>query len=229
MQNQICNMFDRISPTYDRVNHILSFGLDLWWRKKAVSFLPQNKSLRLLDLATGTGDQLLAVFKKLPIEEAIGLDFAKEMLEIGQKKIDKTSWSQKCHLVVGNATSIPYPEDNFDAITISFGIRNVSDTPLCLREMYRVLKKNGRAVILEFSLPKNRFLLSFHLFYLRKIVPFLGGLFSKQRSAYAYLNTTIESYPSGDAFLTFMTQAGFKNVFAHPLTFGIVTLYVGEK
>jgi demethylmenaquinone methyltransferase/2-methoxy-6-polyprenyl-1,4-benzoquinol methylase len=223
-------MFDRISPTYDLVNRVISLGIDQRWRKKATSLLPKDKPLRLLDLATGTGDQLIAALKsRSKIEEAIGLDLASEMLKIGEKRIAKMRFTQKCHLVVGSATAIPYPEDNFDAATISFGIRNVTDASLCLKEMHRVLKEEGKAIILEFSLPKNPFFLKLFLFYLRKVVPFLGGFLSKERTAYTYLNATVETFPHGDAFLMLMRQAGFKKAAAYPQTFGVVTLYVGEK
>jgi demethylmenaquinone methyltransferase/2-methoxy-6-polyprenyl-1,4-benzoquinol methylase len=227
MQAQVSQMFNAIAKRYDRVNRILSFGIDRLWRSQLKQHLPEENNLHLLDLATGTCDQLLALMGTEKIEKAVGIDLAQEMLLIGQKKISASPYSQKISLQCASALSIPFSKPSFDCITISFGIRNVQGN--CLKEIYRVLKPKGRALILEFSLPKNRVIRGAHLLYLRKILPFVGGLFTKKTSAYRYLNQTIESFPYGEKFLTLMENEGFIHCKAIPLTFGIATLYIGDK
>ncbi|MDE3046502.1 MAG: bifunctional demethylmenaquinone methyltransferase/2-methoxy-6-polyprenyl-1,4-benzoquinol methylase UbiE [Verrucomicrobiota bacterium] len=216
-------MFNEISSTYDRVNRILSLGQDVRWRKKVAMHLPLQPHLQVLDLATGTGDQLGAITRAgLSIRKMVGLDLSKEMLAIAHKK-----WPQ-IEFLHGDAMHIPFEPSSFDAITFSFGIRNV-ETPLqSLKEMHRVLKSDGRALILEFSTPSH-WIRPFFLFYLRKILPRLGALLSGHKEAYRYLNRTIESFPSGDAFLALMKEAGFTKTYRVPMNFGGVTLYVGEK
>lgn len=219
------DMFNKISPTYDQVNRILSFGRDIAWRKAVARHLPLRLHLQVLDLATGTGDQLAALFQKgASIHRAIGMDVAEEMLNIGRKKLA----SHPVELLVGDAQKIPFADNRFDAVTISFGIRNVEDPSKALREMCRVLQPRGKALILEFSMP-NRFIRPFFLFYLRSILPRLGGHFSKEPFAYRYLNKTIETFPSGKEFLGLMEQAGFRNCKRHSMNLGSVSLYVGEK
>ncbi len=225
-QEQVSEMFNAISPTYDRVNKILSFGIDRKWRKRLVAQLPSGP-LTLLDVATGTGDQLLPLLESGKVEKAIGIDLAEEMLQLGQKKLESAGWGDQVAFRVASATEIPFSENAFDCITMSFGIRNVEGD--CFAELLRVLKPGGKVLILEFSLPKNRFVRKMHLFYLRRILPFVGGLVSGNRNAYRYLNQTIEAFPYGEAFLKRMKSAGFVKNKANPLTFGIATLYVGEK
>ncbi len=226
-QRQVSQMFNEISSSYDWVNRILSFGIDRRWRKRLLSHLPKKKDLRLLDLATGTGDQLLSLLKSGKIGDAVGIDLAEEMLSIGRKKIIAQGYGDQVRMQVGSATKIPSEDSLFDCVTISFGIRNVQGD--CLPEIYRVLKPKGKVLILEFSLPKNRIIRVLHLFYLRHILPFVGGLISGKRSAYRYLNKTIESFPYGDQFLARMERSGFIKLKAIPLTFGVATLYIGVK
>lgn len=216
-------MFDTISPTYDRVNRILSLGMDRSWRRKAARFLPEGP-LRLLDLATGTGDQIAALLPTKKIESAVGIDLSSEMLSIAQKKL-----GSEPHISFqrADAEELPFANDSFNAATFSFGIRNVPSPLRALKEVHRILKPNGRALILEFSLPPLP-IRPFYLFYLRHILPHLGGALSRKFSAYRYLNETIETFPSGQAFRSLMEEAGFK-AFSHPMAFGAVTLYVGEK
>ncbi|NGX39755.1 MAG: Demethylmenaquinone methyltransferase [Chlamydiae bacterium] len=228
-QEQVSQMFNEISPTYDRVNRILSFGLDRLWRKRLTSLLPSGNSLTLIDLATGTGDQLLSLMKSGKISSALGIDLAEEMLSFFKTKVAGRPFANEIALEVASALDIPAEEGSFDCATISFGIRNVGDPGLCLREMHRVLKPGGRALILEFSLPKIKLVRFFHLLYLRKVLPFLGGVISGKPSAYSYLNKTIEAFPYGSAFCNLMKEANFSNVHAHPMTLGVATLYMGEK
>ncbi len=222
-------MFDAISSTYDRTNRILSFGMDRGWRRKVASFLPQQKQLRVLDIASGTGDQLIALFEcGAPIEAAAGIDLSQEMLDLAKQKVEAKRYWSKIEWLRADAGNLPFPEETFDAATFSFGIRNVPDPFQSLKEIKRILKPNGRALILEFSLPPYP-IRPVYLLYLRHLLPRIGGLVSRAPAAYRYLNQTIESFPFGKAFCSLMEQAGFSQVKAHRMAFGAVSLYVGEK
>lgn len=229
-RNEIWKMFDAISSTYDKVNRCMTFGLDLYWRKKMSSFLPEKEDLFILDTATGTADQIISLFKhSSKIKHVTGIDLSKEMVAIGKQKIEKQPYKDKVNLQVASALELPFADESFDCITMSFGIRNVTDVLSCLKEMRRVLKKSGRLLILEASLPKNILLKGFHLFYLRYLLPNIGGFISKQKHAYVYLNKTIETFPQGESFLSLLKEAGFKQAVAHPLTGGMVTIYQGDQ
>lgn len=226
----IWKMFDLISPTYDRVNRALTLGMDQYWRRKLVDYLPRQQGIRLLDCATGTADQILALMERSEkISCAVGIDLAEEMLNIGKRKIAKTPYCSRVSLEVCSALELSYPDNSFDCATISFGIRNVIDVGRCLREMHRVLTSCGRILILECSLPANPLLRKLHVGYLRNFLPRLGGVLSKHKQAYDYLNKTIETFPCGENFCNLLKEAGFENVHAHPLTGGVVTLYQGDK
>lgn len=221
----VSTLFNSIAGRYDAINRVLSFGLDMRWRRALRKFLPPQQNLHLLDVATGTGDQLLALLADPRITSAIGVDIARDMLERGRLKL--VPWSGRVRLQEGDALSLAFAAHTFDVITISFGIRNVPNPLLALREMRRVLKPNGRVLILEFSMPTG-WRLPFFRLYLRHILPRIGGLLSGNPNAYRYLNRTIESFPSGNAFLAWMREAGFTHTTAHLLTGGAVTLYVGS-
>jgi demethylmenaquinone methyltransferase/2-methoxy-6-polyprenyl-1,4-benzoquinol methylase len=229
MTNQpVFQIFDEIAPTYDRTNRILSGGIDLYWRRKMASLLPKTEKIKLLDLATGTGDQLLSLLKNSPrIHQAIGIDLAEEMLKIGRTKLK--AYAHQVTLKMASATAIPYLENTFDCATMSFGIRNVDNVPQCLREIHRVLRPQGRALILEFSLPTNRWIQKTYLLYLNKFLPYIGKLISAHEQAYTYLARTIQAFPQAGTFCKLMDEAGFRSVKAYPLTLGIVTIYMGEK
>ena len=227
---EVWKMFDRVARRYDLLNRILSLGIDCAWRRKMASFLPAGKDLHVLDLATGTGDQLLFLFQQSNrLKSGIGMDLAEKMLEIGRKKVSTRGLSKAISLRTGNAMDIPSRDNQFDAVTISFGIRNMTDVNKALKEMHRVLKPGGRILILEFSLPGNRFLRSGYLLYLRHILPRIGALFSGDPHAYGYLNKTIETFPRGEAFCRLLEDEGFADAAAQPLTFGIATIYRGDK
>ena len=221
-------IFNRIAKSYDSVNRILSFGLDIGWRKKVNTLLPQRSNLKLLDLATGTADQVIMLCDlNSNIENAVGMDLSDEMLDIGREKV--TRFNGRIRLENGDAVKLPIDDAQYDAVTISFGIRNVPDVPASMREMYRVLKDDSKALILEFSLPKNPIIRFGHLFYLRWVLPVVGGLISGDYEAYKYLNTSIEAFPYGEEFCTLLREAGFETVTAHPVTFGIATIYEAHK
>lgn len=223
-------MFNDISRRYDFLNHLLSFGLDILWRKQLAKFLTVKNGQKVLDLATGTADVLLSLFaNNKNVQSGCGIDLADKMMDVGRKKISQRGLESHITLHHGDANQIPFNANTFDAATIAFGIRNMEDPGRVLNEMHRVLNIGGRALILEFSLPQNTIIRCVHLFYLRHLVPLIGVIFSGHYKAYRYLNKTIETFPYGKNFCALMTKAGFQNVEAHPLVFGIATIYQGDK
>lgn len=226
---EVWRMFDRIAPRYDLLNHLLSFNRDRAWRRKMTTLLPKRSGLILLDLATGTADQLLAIYDSGQIARGVGIDPAGQMLVIGRQKIEARGLGNQLVLEIGSAEQLPFADNSFDVMTISFGIRNVTDVHKALQEMYRVLRPEGRALILEFSLPKNAFIRAIYLFYFRHVVPRLGGFISGDREAYRYLNQTVETFPYGADFDAEMVKAGFGRSTHTPLTFGVATIYQGDK
>jgi len=229
-RNEVWKMFNQISPTYDFVNRVFTFGLDQLWRKKVCAFLPLKEKMLILDCATGTGDQMIALMEKRPdIASVIGIDLAEAMLEIGKEKITKKTYANKVSFEVASALEIPYPDNHFDCLTISFGIRNVTDIMAAFKEFRRVLKPGGRILILEGTIPANKWLRAGHLFYLRHFLPKIGGIISKNFKAYRYLNMTIETFPQGEKFAGKMRAAGFVHVRPNLLLGGVTTVYQGEK
>ncbi len=223
-------MFDDISPKYDFLNHFLSFGLHVGWRRQLAKYLSAKPRQKVLDLATGTADVLLSLFKNNPnVRSGCGVDMADKMMDIGRQKIARQGLEAHITLHHGDANQIPFNEHTFDAATIAFGIRNMESPKQVLKEMHRVLNKQGRTLILEFSIPRNVIIRSIHLFYIRHLIPLIGALFSGHYQAYRYLNQTIETFPYGDDFCALMMEAGFENVEAHPLMFGVATIYCGDK
>lgn len=223
-------MFNQISGSYDKINRVLSLNLDQTWRRSLSEHLPDMSDIILLDGATGTADQIILLMEgSKRISRAVGIDLAEEMLSIGKEKIKKRRFGNNIHLSLGDVTAIPHEPESFDCVSLSFGIRNVKNIPKALCEIHRVLKKQGRALILEFSLPKNRLIRPCYLLYLRHILPKLGRALSKDAYAYAYLNSSIETFPSPKAFSCLLVEAGFTSVKTYPMTFGIVTLYVADK
>lgn len=223
-------MFDRIAGRYDLLNRLLSMRRDVAWRKKLAAALPPIENLAVLDIATGTGDVLVSIMReRTDVSRAVGLDAAGEMLRLGRDKLARGFPDRPVDLVKADALAIPFADGTFDATTIAFGIRNVVDVNRALREMRRVLKPGGKSLILEFSLPANRLLRSCYLLYFRHVLPRLGRLISGDRQAYTYLNRTVEDFPSGRAFCRLMSEAGFADVTAQPLTFGIATIYTGTR
>ncbi len=225
----IREMFDTIAPRYDLLNRLLSLGIDRRWRTFAVGKLNLPEHGRILDVATGTGDVALEIASRSPDSLTIvGADLTQGMLRVGQEKIDRSPYRDRIVLVNAPCESMPHPDAQFDGVTIAFGIRNVVDRPAGLKEMCRVLKPGGRAVILEFSNPKSRLFKSLYNFYFRKVLPWIGGLIST-RSAYQYLPDSVLEFPDQDTFKTMMRDAGFVEVVHDDLTFGISTVYVGVK
>lgn len=223
-------MFDRIAPRYDMLNRVLSLRRDVAWRRGLARQLGDLRAIRLLDLATGTGDQILHLLDGgAEIATAVGIDMAGEMLACGREKIARRGLAERVELREGDATQIPFGDGTFDAVTITFGIRNVGDVSRVLGEMRRVLRPGGRALILEFSLPNGALARAIYMCYLRNFLPVIGGWMSGDARAYRYLNRTIEAFPYGEAFCRLMRDAGFVDVTAMPLTLGVATVYRGTK
>ena len=230
MEHSVGEMFDRIAPTYDLLNHLLSLGRDFSWRRQAAWALPKREGLKVVDLATGTGDLLMALLRGgSHVAEAVGLDVSEEMLKIALHKTTECGFADRVRLMRADVMHSALEADSFDAVTMGFGIRNTPDIEVTLREILRLLKPGGTAVVLEFSLPRSALLRGGYLAYLRLVVPTLGALLSGSRSAYRYLNTSIEAFYRPDEFCALMRETGFSNVSATPLTWGIAFIYAGSK
>ena len=226
---RIREMFGSIAPRYDLLNRLLSLGIDQRWRRFAVGKIGVSASGRVLDVATGTGDVALEIAAQTPATVSIvGVDFCKEMVDLGRIKVEQSSHAGRITLQVAPCEDIPFEDRTFDAATISFGIRNVVDRVKGLTEMRRVLKEGGRIVILEFSTPTSPLFRSLYHFYFLKMLPRIGGLFSRF-SAYQYLPDSVMEFPSRETFKAMMTQVGFKEVRHYDLTGGIATVYVGTR
>lgn len=222
------SLFDHIAYRYDLLNHLLSGGIDLYWRRKAIHPLVQHHPKRILDVATGTADFAIAAMRLNP-EQVIGVDISPSMLKIGQKKIAQRGLSEKITLELGEAENLRYPAESFDAAIVAFGARNFEDLDKGLSEMHRVLKKGGSIVVLEFSRPNAFPFKQLYFFYFNNILPFIGRMISKDKEAYRYLPDTVMKFPDGNSFLARLEQAGFSSLREERLTFGIATIYTGVK
>ncbi len=222
-------IFNEIASTYDFLNHTLSFGIDIYWRNKLLKHLPQKESINALDLATGTGDVALTLVKDARVKKVTGLDLSKGMIDVGIEKVKQRKLDKKIFLMLGDGVTIPAADTSFDLTTISFGIRNFSDPQKSLFDIYRVLKNDGRLMVMEFAIPTNPLVRAIYFFYFRYLLPKIGNLVSKHKDAYTYLNKSVEDFPYGDEFLALMKNAGFKNLKKQSLTFGIAMLYIGDK
>jgi demethylmenaquinone methyltransferase/2-methoxy-6-polyprenyl-1,4-benzoquinol methylase len=227
-KEEVAEMFNNISARYDFLNHFLSLGIDKLWRKKAVKMLRDVKPKRILDLATGTGDFAIALLKLKP-EEIIGADISDGMLEHGRVKMKKRGVENIIQMINADSENLPFEDGYFDALTVGFGVRNYENLEQGLSEMLRVLRKDGKAVILEFSKPKKFPIKQLFGFYSKRIIPFLGKKISKDDAAYAYLPESVEAFPEGQDFLDILTKVGYKNVQARTVSGGIATIYTGEK
>jgi demethylmenaquinone methyltransferase/2-methoxy-6-polyprenyl-1,4-benzoquinol methylase len=215
-------MFGSIAPRYDLANHLLSCGIDFYWRKRAAEIVAGWRPKVVVDLATGTGDLALVLQRKLPEAEIIGADFSEEMLAIAKRKgVRKT--------MIADAMRFPFSNASVDCVTVSFGLRNMENYGGALREMSRVLNANGHLLVLEFSLPTMSILRALYRFYLYRCLPLLGSFLTRKKSAYDYLGDSIEQFPNGDAMLRLMESSGFMHASAEPLTGGIVTIYTAKK
>lgn len=221
-------MFDSISGNYDFLNHFLSLGIDIRWRKKAIKLLASGKPKLILDVATGTGDFAVETLKLNP-DKVIGVDISEGMLEVGRKKIKDKGYDGRIELKSGDSENLPFEENKFDAVIVAFGVRNFENLEKGLAEMHRVLKPGGRMVVLEFSKPRMFPFQQLYNFYFTFILPKIGRLISKDPAAYTYLPESVQAFPDGDNFVSILNRLGFKDTLCKPLTLGISSLYTGVK
>jgi len=227
-KDQVATMFNNISKNYDDLNRVISFGIDISWRKKVVQIVSKNNPQQILDIATGTGDLALMMSTLAP-EKIIGLDISEGMLSVGKEKISKAQLNDKIEMVVGDSEDIPYADNTFDAITVSFGVRNFANLDKGLGEIRRVLKSGGILVILETSNPTKFPFKQGYKFYTSFILPVIGKLFSKDKIAYSYLSESANFFPFGEAFNNILKKNGFINTTHTPVTFGVATIYSASK
>ena len=224
---QVAKMFDNIAKSYDFLNHTLSFGMDFYWRKKAISKLTNNPK-KILDVATGTADFAIAATKMKEVQ-IIGIDISEKMLEIGKNKIKQKGLENLIKLQLADSENLPFESGSFDGITAGFGVRNFENLQLGLSEMCRVLKEDGIAVILEPSKPKAFPVKQIYSAYFHYILPFLGRLISKDNRAYNYLPESVDAFPENEKFIEILKVVGFTKAQHLPLTLGIVSLYIAIK
>jgi demethylmenaquinone methyltransferase / 2-methoxy-6-polyprenyl-1,4-benzoquinol methylase len=227
-KEEVAEMFDNISPKYDFLNRFLSMGVDIGWRKKTVKAVAQSKPQRILDVATGTAD-LAIELTKTGAKEIIGCDISEGMLSIGKEKIKKKELDNVIRLQSGDSEQLPFEDNSFDAVTVAFGVRNFQTPVKGLTEINRVLKKGAKIYVLEFSEPQQFPVKQLYSFYFKYILPFWGRLISKDNAAYTYLPNSVKAFPHGEAFLQLLTASGFHKNSAKKLSFGIASLYIGEK
>jgi demethylmenaquinone methyltransferase / 2-methoxy-6-polyprenyl-1,4-benzoquinol methylase len=227
-KEQVAVMFDNIAGKYDFMNHFFSLGIDILWRKKAISLAAKKNPSKILDVATGTGDLAIEAYIQTKAE-ITGIDISAGMLELAKKKIDEKGLTEKIKIIQADSENIPFEDASFDAVTVAFGVRNFENLDKGLSEMYRILKPGGIAVILEFSKPTTFPFKQLYNFYFKNILPFFGKVFSKDKQAYSYLPASVEAFPYGDKFLSHLSRAGFKETKAISLTFSIASIYTGLK
>ena len=227
-KTEVAEMFDNISPKYDLLNHTLSLGIDILWRKKAIRMLaPENPKL-ILDVATGTGDFAIEALALNP-DKVIGVDISEGMLSVGREKMKKKNISDKIEMLSGDSEGLKFPDNTFDAVIVAFGVRNFEDLEKGLADMYRVLKPNGTVVVLEFSRPQTFPIKQLYNFYFSYILPTIGKLVSKDTRAYTYLPESVAAFPDGEKFITILDKIGFKNSKCTSLSFGVSSIYIGKK
>jgi demethylmenaquinone methyltransferase/2-methoxy-6-polyprenyl-1,4-benzoquinol methylase len=227
-KEQVTQMFDTISKNYDGLNRVISFGIDVKWRKKVVALLQKYRPKTILDIATGTGDLAIAL-TKTGAQKIVGLDISPGMLAVGQEKVKDREMDSTIEMVVGDSENLSFADHTFDAATVSFGVRNFENLETGLREILRVLKPNGHLVVLETSVPtKFPFKQGYHI-YTKYLLPGIGKLFSKDQSAYGYLSESAAVFPHGEAFNNILREIGFIDVTNLPQTFGVASIYVAKK
>jgi demethylmenaquinone methyltransferase/2-methoxy-6-polyprenyl-1,4-benzoquinol methylase len=247
-KQQVAEMFDKIAFRYDFLNRFLSGGIDLYWRRRAIRELRDRKvhglaagaaavkegaaateGMKVLDVATGTGDMAILLTRQLPGSTVTGVDISTGMLEIGRQKITRLRLEQRVVLQTGDGEALEFPDACFDAITVAFGVRNFENLERGLREMLRVLKPGGRLVVLEFSQPRTPGVRQLYDLYLRLVAPNVGRMVSSSREAYQYLNDSVKAFPEGKAFIHILDTCGYAHARMHRLSLGICSLYIGEK
>lgn len=228
-KEQVRNIFDTIAVRYDFLDHVMTLCIDQVWRRKAVKMLKGEKPSFILDIATGTGDVAIKEARILKPEKIIGIDISQNMLEVGKKKIKSKKLDHIISLELGDSENLNFENNKFDAVSVAFGVRNFENLEIGLKEIHRVIKKDGKVLILEFSIPKNRMFKNLYMLYFNRFVPLLGGLLTKSKIAYKYLPGSVNSFPYGEKFAEILKGVGFKDIIVKPLSFGICTVYYGIK
>lgn len=222
------DIFNDIAPKYDLLNHLLSMNIDKGWRRKAMKYIGKDEKNRLLDVACGTGDFSIAASRS-GVKQVTGIDISVNMIEIGRKKVLEAGLSDRIDLKSGDSEQMEFPDGMFDVVTVAFGVRNFEHLEEGLKEMQRVLRPGGKVIILEFSMPEHFPMKQLYQFYFRHILPTVGGWISGNKDAYTYLPESVMKFPQGRTFLDIMLRCGFENPIQRKLSFGIASLYVGEK
>ncbi|WP_324025616.1 bifunctional demethylmenaquinone methyltransferase/2-methoxy-6-polyprenyl-1,4-benzoquinol methylase UbiE [Maribacter sp. BPC-D8] len=227
-KEQVTKMFDTISKNYDGLNRVISFGIDIKWRKKVVEILKKEKPQSILDIATGTGDLAIALVKT-GAKKIVGLDISPGMLAVGKEKVTDKKLNSTIEMVVGDSEKLTFDDNSFDAVTVSFGVRNFETLNIGMAEILRVLKPNGTLVVLETSVPTKTPYKQGYSFYTKNILPLIGKLFSKDDSAYGYLSESASVFPHGENFNNILREIGFIDVTNKPQTFGVASIYIAKK
>lgn len=228
-KEQVAGMFNGISHRYDFLNRFLSGGLDIIWRKKALQQLKGLESGKLLDVATGTADVAIMASGMYPKCNITGIDISEGMLDFGRKKLAQKKLENRISLMTADSEHLPFDDSSYEAVTVAFGVRNFQNLEKGIQEIYRVLKSNGKIVVLEFSKPTNLFVKIPYYIYMKFLTPMIGGLFSKDKAAYAYLDASIQKFPEGNAFLDVLKKAGFTSTIQKKRSFGICSIYCAVK
>ena len=227
-KEQVAEMFDHIASKYDFLNHFLSFGIDKLWRRRAIRLIKPFNPVQILDVATGTGDLAIAALKT-GAHKITGIDISEEMLAFGRLKLERLGLNNQIILQKGDSEQLEFADASFDAVTVAFGVRNFEHLERGLSEIFRVLKPGGAFCVLEFSKPRLFPFKQLYNFYSSLILPFFGNLISKDKSAYRYLPESVEEFPDGENFISFMSKAGFQGTKEYRQTFGVATIYLGVK
>jgi demethylmenaquinone methyltransferase/2-methoxy-6-polyprenyl-1,4-benzoquinol methylase len=226
---EVERMFSAIAPRYDLLNRLLSAGRDRYWRREAIRASELPPKGQLLDICTGTADMAVEAARQFPNARIVGVDFSRPMIALGLAKLERTNLTSRISLQVAPAEALPFPEQSFDAATVAFGLRNVPDRLRGLRQMHRVLRPGGRAVILEFTTPPSPLFRGLYLWYFHRVLPWVGRLVSGHPSAYSYLPASVAEFPSPDGLSDWMREAGFSQISYRLLTGGIIAIHVGRK
>ncbi len=227
-KEQVAKMFDNISGNYDFLNHFLSLGIDISWRKKAIKLLGEVEPKQILDVATGTGDVAIMALSLNP-DKVMGADISAGMLEVGKEKLKAKKMEDKIELILADSENLPFEENKFDGVIVAFGVRNFENLEKGLSEMLRVTRVGGKIVVLEFSKPARFPFKQLYNFYFKFVLPKIGRWISSDSSAYTYLPESVQAFPDGSDFVNILKRLGYKNTTCKPLTFGVSSIYTGIK